>query len=250
MGVPRIFIDQPLNSGERVLLREDSAHHIAQVLRKKVQDSVVLFNGRGGEFQARIESIQRTNVQVRIGAYAAVERESPLRITLVQGISRGERMDYTLQKSVELGVSAIVPVQTQRSTVRLDEERGGRRIVHWRKVLIGACEQCGRNQVPRLEPPQRLEQWLIHPQPGLKLLLAAEAKAALASLSSPQGEITLLAGPEGGFSEEEQRAAKAAGYLPLSLGPRVLRTETAALAALAALQTLWGDLADGRVTGA
>lgn len=248
MGIPRIFIDQPLNTGELVELCENSAHHIAQVLRKKVQDSLVLFNGQGGEFQACIASIRRTSVQVRIGAHVPIERESPLRIALVQGISRGDRMDYTLQKSVELGVSAIVPVQTRRSTVYLDEERSGQRLMHWRRILIHACEQCGRNQLPRLEPPQSLAQWLACPQPGLKLLLAAGAKTTLTSLRSSNEEITLLAGPEGGFSEEEHRAAEAAGYLPLSLGPRILRTETAATAALAALQALWGDLADSRVT--
>lgn len=225
-------------------LPADTAHHIVQVLRKRFQDPLVLFNGRGGEFQAHLESIRRSALWVRIGTYRPIERESPLSITLVQGISKGERMDYTLQKAVELGISALVPVQAERSVVCLDEVRSGKRLMHWHKIIIGACEQCGRNRVPRLESIQTLGQWLTGPYPGLKLLLAAEARATLGSLAAPQGRhIILLAGPEGGFSEAEHTIAETAGYLPLSLGPRILRTETAALTALAALQALWGDLA-------
>ena len=235
--------------GDRLELPADTAHHIVQVLRKRFQDPLVLFNGRGGEFQAHLESIRRSTLWVRIGTHRPIERESPLSITLVQGISRGERMDYTLQKAVELGISALVPVQAERSVVRLDEVRSGKRLMHWHKIIIGACEQCGRNRVPRLESIQTLDQWLTGPYPGLKLLLAAEARATLGSLAAPQGRpIILLAGPEGGFSEAEHTIAQTAGYLPLSLGPRILRTETAALAALAALQALWGDLA-GKATG-
>jgi 16S rRNA (uracil1498-N3)-methyltransferase len=242
--VPRIFVDRPLMMGDRVELPADTAHHIVQVLRKQFQDPLVLFNGRGGEFQAHLESIRRSTLWVRIGTYRPIERESPLSITLVQGISKGERMDYTLQKAVELGISALVPVQTERSVVRLDEVRSDKRLMHWHKIIIGACEQCGRNRVPRLESIQTLGQWLTGPYPGLKLLLAAEARATLGSLAAPQGRpIILLAGPEGGFSEAEHTIAETAGYLPLSLGPRILRTETAALTALAALQALWGDLA-------
>jgi 16S rRNA (uracil1498-N3)-methyltransferase len=153
-------------------------------------------------------------------------------------------MDYTLQKAVELGVSAIAPVQTERSVVRLDEVRSGKRLMHWRKIIIGACEQCGRNRLPRLESIQIVSRWLAGSHLGIKLLLAAEARATLGSLAAPQGRpIILLAGPEGGFSEAEHTRAETAGYLPLSLGPRILRTETAALTALAALQALWGDLA-------
>jgi 16S rRNA (uracil1498-N3)-methyltransferase len=240
--IPRIFIDQPLNEGESIALSPDAAHHVARVLRLCVADPLILFNGQGGEWGACIESITKSTVQVRVGALYPIERESPLNITLVQGISRGERMDYTIQKAVELGVSAIVPVLTRRSTVRLEAERGERRLEHWRKVIIGACEQCGRNHIPPIEPIRPFTQWLACSEPSLKLLLEPNSSQTLSTLPKPTGSITLLAGPEGGLSEEECREAIAEGCLPIRLGPRVLRTETAALVALSALQTLWGDL--------
>jgi len=243
MAIARIFIDQPLGKDNLIALPAEAAHHVARVLRLRVNDPLRLFNGRGGEFGARVESAAKSAVHVRVETYYPIERESPLTIALVQGISRGERMDFTLQKAVELGVSAIVPVLTQRSTVRLEAERSGRRLAHWREVIISACEQSGRNQIPPIEPIQPLAQWLAHAPPGLRLLLAPETTQTLSTLTTkPTGPVTLLVGPEGGFSAQESQALVTAGCLPVRFGPRVLRTETAALAALSALQTLWGDM--------
>jgi 16S rRNA (uracil1498-N3)-methyltransferase len=240
--ISRIFIPQTLKEGESIALPPGAAHHVARVLRLCAADPLVLFNGQGGEWDARIESITKSTVRARINAFHSTERESPLNITLVQGISRGERMDYTIQKAVELGVSAIVPVLTRRSTVRLEADRSERRLEHWQKVVIGACEQCGRNRIPPIGPIQPLVQCLARSGPGLKFLLAPESSQTLSTLPAPTAPIILLAGPEGGLSKEECPEATTAGYLPIRLGPRVLRTETAALVALSAMQTLWGDL--------
>ncbi len=242
MRVPRVFVPERLVEGARVNLPSEVAEHLGRVLRLGPDADLMLFDGEGGEWQATIEMLERGRACVRVGGHRPADRESPLHLTLAQGISRGERMDYTLQKAVELGVSRIVPIATRRSVVRLSAERGERRAEHWAKVVQGACEQCGRTRLPRLLPVATLNEWLSAVVPGLKLLLIRSEGACRLSELAPDPSITLLIGPEGGFAAEEASAALRAGYRALRLGPRVLRTETAAVAALSALQALWGDL--------
>ncbi|MCA1852205.1 MAG: 16S rRNA (uracil(1498)-N(3))-methyltransferase [Beggiatoa sp.] len=242
MRVPRVFVPEQLVEGACVDLPGEPAAHLGRVLRLGPGAEIMLFNGEGGEWRATIEILDRERVGVRVGRHRRADRESPLDLTLAQGISRSERMDYTLQKAVELGVSRIVPIASERSVVRLSAERGERRTEHWAKVVQGASEQCGRTRVPRLLPVATMDEWLSGVVPGLKLLLIRRENACRLSELAPDPSITLLIGPEGGFAEEEASAAERAGYRALRLGPRVLRTETAAVAALSALQALWGDL--------
>jgi 16S rRNA (uracil1498-N3)-methyltransferase len=241
MTAPRFYLDQPLAPGARFSLPPGPARHAARALRLTVDDTVVLFNGRGGEYTARIERIHKDEVAVSVIGFAAIERESRLRVMLAQGISSGERMDYTLQKAVELGVMAIQPIAARRSVVKLAGERADRRVAHWQGVVASACEQCGRNQVPVVVAPLPLAPWLGQQRNGRLLFLSPLAEARLADLPPPDAMDCLVAGPEGGFEADEIAALQRAGAIPVRLGPRVLRTETAALAALAALQTLWGD---------
>lgn len=241
MRTPRIYCPQVLRAGEQVTLAEDAANHVARVLRLREGAPLVLFNGMGGEFEATITSIARREVVVAVHDHRARECESPLSITLVQAVSRGERMDYTIQKAVELGVTRIVPVLSARSVVSLDEERRGRRMEHWRKIIVGACEQCGRNRLPDLLEARPLETWLKQSPAGLALVLDHRAEHGLGELMAAR-TVTLLIGPEGGLTPEEVSAARTAGYQGLRLGPRVLRTETAAVTALSILQARWGDL--------
>ncbi|MGE0080481.1 MAG: 16S rRNA (uracil(1498)-N(3))-methyltransferase [Thiohalomonadaceae bacterium] len=241
MRTPRIYCPQPLRAGERATLVDEAANHVARVLRLREGAPLVLFDGTGGEFEASVAAVARREVVVAVHGHRARECESPLAITLVQAVSRGERMDYTIQKAVELGVTRIVPVLSTRSVVSLDEERRGRRMEHWRKIIIGACEQCGRNRLPELLDVRPLDAWLRHAPDGLGLVLDHRAEHTLGELAASQA-VTLLIGPEGGLAAEEVAAARAAGYRGLRLGPRVLRTETAAVTALSVLQARWGDL--------
>jgi 16S rRNA (uracil1498-N3)-methyltransferase len=218
------------------------AHHVIHVLRLKAGEPLTLFDGRGMEYPALIKRIDKSGLTLTVTGRIAASRESPLDIVLAQGISSGERMDYTVQKCVELGVTAIQPLITQRSVVRLAGERAERRVAHWQSVAAAACEQCGRNLLPAVLPVQPLMKWLGAPPNGTRFLLSPHATATrLREREQPQGRVTLLAGPEGGWNAEETQAALSAGFTPLALGPRVLRTETAAAAALAAMQSLWGD---------
>jgi 16S rRNA (uracil1498-N3)-methyltransferase len=249
MRLTRVFVDAPLEAGAQLALPAGPARHLVRVLRLEVGAALRLFNGRGGEYEASIESVRRDAVSVRVGAHRDVERESPLRIVLLQGIARGQKMDLILQKATELGAHAFLPVMMARSTVRLDERSAIARQQHWQAVVASACEQCGRNTVPVVAAPAPLNQYL-QPAEGLRLLLApGEGSLPLSTLldctATPggnPGRIQLLVGPEGGFDPAETAAAVAADFQPCRLGPRVLRTETAGLAALAALQTLAGDL--------
>ena len=231
---PRVYLDADLQGGGEILLEDVPAHHLARVLRLREGDALTVFNGRGGEWDA--EFIGRRRVRLR--GFSAVERESPLRVTLVQGVSSGERMDYTIQKAVELGVAAIQPVLTKRGVVRLEGNRASARVAHWTKIAIAACEQCGRNRLPEVRP---LLQFHEYPPPGegARLLLSAEA-ASIRNVEMGE-RVTVAAGPEAGFAPEERAALERAGFVRASLGPRVLRTETAALAALAAINALRGD---------
>lgn len=241
MRIPRIYHSQPLAPVSEIALEASAAHHVSKVLRLGVGASLRLFDGRGGEYPASIHDIGKREVIVSVGEHRQIEAESPLNITLAQGISKGERMDFTLQKAVELGIQRIAPLATEHSVVNLKGERRDRKLEHWRGVMISACEQCGRNTLPELLPMQSLESWLDVPRPGLRLLLDHRADNGISTLNKAD-EVTLLIGPEGGLSENERCKAYAAGYAGLRLGPRVLRTETAALTALAALQSHWGDL--------
>lgn len=220
----------------------DQAHHVAHVLRLAAGDELIVFDGQGIEYPAVIERIGKASVTLRAGAGRAVDRESPLTVDLAQGISSGERMDYTIQKAVELGVRSIQPLNTERSVVRLSPERAVKRMAHWQAVAAAACEQCGRNRVPVVLPVATITTWLAHvPQGVLRFTLAPGAATSLHALDAPAAPVVLLVGPEGGLSPRERQDAEASGFTPVRLGPRVLRTETAALAALAAMQALWGD---------
>jgi 16S rRNA (uracil1498-N3)-methyltransferase len=241
MRIPRIYHPSPLTTSSLVELSDVAANHVARVLRLPVGATLILFNGEGGEFEATINTLDKRHVTVDIGAFHDKEREPPLQLWLAQGISRGERMDYAIQKAVELGVSRIIPLFTEHCGVQLKGERLEKRVQHWQGVAISACEQCGRNRIPQILKPVTLTQWLATPGEGLRLVLDPGADFSLAGLPAPTGPVTLLIGPEGGLSDQEVVLAKAADYLGLRLGPRILRTETAAVAALAALLGVWGD---------
>jgi 16S rRNA (uracil1498-N3)-methyltransferase len=240
----RVYLPEPLAVDVRLRLPETVAHHVLHVLRLKRGALLTLFNGAGGEYQAVIEKIERRTVYVRVESFRDLERESALSVTLAQCVSKGSRMDYAIQKAVELGVAAIVPLLSARSVVRLAAERWDHKHDHWHGVIAAACAQCGRNRLPRLVPVQTLETWLGRAPGGLRLVLAPQVEGrTLRSLPTPATPLTLLVGPEGGLEPAELELVQRHGFLPLQLGPRVLRTETAGVAALAALQALWGDLA-------
>lgn len=241
--VARFYTDAALRAGGMALLPEDAAHHAVHVLRLREGEEVTLFNGRGGEYAGRIAAIERLRVSVDVLAHRAIERESPLAVTLVQGVSSREKMDFTLQKATELGVAALQPVVAARSLGRIAGERAEQKRSHWLRVAIAACEQCGRNRVPEVLEPLSLAQYCrAAAAPGLRLLLAPGAPTGLRSVAPRlEGAATLAAGPEAGFTAEEEAMLADAGFIAVRLGPRVLRTETAALAALAALNALAGD---------
>ncbi len=241
MRIPRIFHPQPLSSASNIRLDDSAARHVAKVLRLGAGAPLRLFDGNGGEYSSTILEIGKREVVVTVGEHHSLEVESPLKVTLAQGISKGERMDYTLQKAVELGVQQIVPLETEHSVVNLKGERRDKKLEHWRGVIISACEQCGRNTLPELLPIQSLQCWLESTPEGLRLLMDHRANGNIGEMEKAE-RVTLLIGPEGGLSESERDTAYANGYTGLRLGPRVLRTETAALTALAALQSHWGDL--------
>ncbi|MBI5612085.1 MAG: 16S rRNA (uracil(1498)-N(3))-methyltransferase [Gammaproteobacteria bacterium] len=242
MTIPRFYCPIALAADSRIDLPNAPAHHAVRVLRLNVGDAVILFNGQGGEAHAVIEQSDRNRVTVLVQALHAVERESSLAVTLIQALSSTDKMDLVIQKAVELGVARILPVVTERSVVRLSAERAAKRLEHWQGVVIAACEQCGRNRLPDVAPPAPLRERLAEAQrlPERWILLPGAGRA-LRTLAKPQGELALLVGAEGGFTQGEQDAALAQGFTPIQLGPRVLRTETAGLAALAAIQALWGD---------
>jgi 16S rRNA (uracil1498-N3)-methyltransferase len=240
----RSFIDQPLALGSVVDLPEGVATHLLRVLRLGPGDPVTLFNGDGHDYRARLLDGGKRAARAELVERVAVERESPLPVVLLQGVARGEKMDLILQKACELGVAAVQPVQSERSEVRLDGERAARREAHWLGVLQAAAEQSGRARVPALWPLRPLHAALAELPPGLRLLLSPHAEGGLRSLPVPAAgtPVQLLIGPEGGLGERDLAMAGAAGFRSLRMGPRVLRTETAGLTALALLQGLWGDL--------
>lgn len=242
MRVPRVFCDVPLAVGEPVSLNEAQSHYLSKVLRLEAGRPLKLFNGDGREYQATVVQVGKRSVEVQIGDAEHIVKESPLHTHLAVGISRGERMDLVLQKATELGVSRITPLFTERTEVRLQGERLQKKMEHWRQITISACEQCQRNVLPELAEAQDLEVFLREPNRDLKLVLHHRSETTLKQYA-PQTGVTLLIGPEGGLSDSEiQLAIEHFQYAPLTLGPRVLRTETAPLAALTAVQLLWGDL--------
>lgn len=240
----RLYFPGPIAAHGECRVAAGQAHHVLHVLRLQSGDALTLFDGHGAQYEARIRAIDKSGLLLTVGERHEVNRESPLTVVLAQGISSGERMDYTVQKCVELGVAAIQPLQTQRSVVRLTSERADKRVAHWQTVAVAACEQCGRNRLPAIHPVQALTNWLAvpdHSEGGERFLLSPRASTRLREHARPAGTVTLLVGPEGGWDDAEIAAAERAGFAPLALGPRVLRTETAAVAALAAMQALWGD---------
>lgn len=237
----RFHYEGELAPGARIELPEDVARHL-RVLRLRPNEAFVLFDGRGGEYPARLVLQERKALTAELGAHRAVERESPLAVTLAQGISSGERMDLTIQKAVELGVAAIQPLLAGKSVVRLDAERAVAKVAHWRRVAIATCEQCGRNRVPSIAAPVSVAAYCAAPADGPRILLSPEGGKGLKDVLAPgTAAVTLAAGPEGGFDAVEEKLFAKAGFSAVRLGPRVLRTETAAPAALAALAALTGE---------
>jgi 16S rRNA (uracil1498-N3)-methyltransferase len=237
----RVYVGEPLSADTLVEVDGAAANHITRVLRLRAGDAITTFDGRGGEYEARIDAIRKDRVLVLVGAHRAVERESPLAVTLAQGVSRGERMDFVVQKATELGVHRIVPLITERSVVRLDSKQAEAKVRHWRAIVVAACEQCGRNTLPEVGIPRRLEALLGRSEKSQqRLVLSPLGEQSIGGLGI-RGSVLVLIGPEGGLSESELDAALRAGFCAVRLGPRVLRTETAALAALAALQQQLGD---------
>lgn len=242
MRIPRLHLPVPLTVGATVPLDDNALNHAVRVLRLKPGAALILFDGAGGAFAATLAEVGKRAAWARVTAALPGEVESPLRVALAQGVSRGEKMDYTLQKAVELGVAVIQPLFTERGRVDLAGERLARKVRHWRGIIVGACEQCGRNRLPELRQPLTLAEWLEQPaEPDLRLLLDPLAERGLRGLEPPAATVTLLIGPEGGLSPVEIAQARKAGFAGIRLGPRVLRTETAGVAALAAVQALWGD---------
>lgn len=246
MTASRLYVDAALAADTRLALPEFAARHVGRVLRCRPGDELTLFDGRGGEFAATVEQVSKRGVVVNVGAHRERDTEAALPVHLFQGLSRGDRMDTVVQKATELGVARITPLVSEHTVVRLDDERAGKRLAHWRRVAASACEQCGRNRLPRVDPPAKLACVLgAAPAAGtLRLLLSPEAGVGLRQPGRERpAAVELLIGPEGGFSAAEAALAAEAGFEGISLGPRILRTETAAIAALALVQAAWGDLA-------
>lgn len=243
MSIPRFYCPPPLLINDPFELPPAVAHHASRVLRLRVNDAVQLFDGTGIELHGIISEISGKRAVLGKLQVCTANRESPLHIVLAQAMCSSEKMDWVVQKATELGAAEIQPVQTQRSVAKLSAERAEKRTGHWLSVTIAACEQCGRNILPKVHAPQELSAWLaaLRDVPGSKFILLPHASATLHEQPEPQGKITLLIGPEGGFSADEAQLAQQIGFIPIRLCARVLRTETAAMAGIAALQTLWGD---------
>ncbi|MDO9268543.1 MAG: 16S rRNA (uracil(1498)-N(3))-methyltransferase [Methylobacter sp.] len=244
MRVSRLYTSAPLATGNLTELDDDNGHYVRTVLRLKKDDQIILFNGHGGEYLCAITEVSRKAVLITVGQWDDRSVESPLQVTLGLGISRGDRMDLTVQKAVELGVNRITPLLTERCVVQFKGEKKPQRLMHWQKIVQHAAEQSGRTTLPSLLEIELLQNWAGNQQ-GLKVFLDPYAEATLTELKPEAMKVTLLTGPEGGFSNQERDIAKASGFIPVRLGSRILRTETASLAALAAVQMLWGDFGKG-----
>jgi 16S rRNA (uracil1498-N3)-methyltransferase len=244
MRLTRVHVPGPLSRGNRHTIEGDAANHIARVLRLERGAPLTVFDGRGGEHAARIEEFRKGAVIVAVGERSAADPESRLSLTLAQGVSRGERMDWVVQKATELGVTRIVPVMTERTVVKLDSRQSERKLQHWHGIAVAACEQSGRTRIPDVAPPIALHEFLRQSNEAraVRILLSPAGTRGVNDLLTPDQGLIVLIGPEGGLAESEQRAARDAGFLAMRLGPRVLRTETAAVAALTLLQHRFGDL--------
>lgn len=244
----RFYHPEKITTGQHIELSDENKHHAARVLRLKVGDTITLFTGQSGEFSAQIEAITKSSTAVLVQSYHDINRESPLTVELAQAICVNEKMDWIIQKAVELGVSSIQPLATTRSVVHLSDERAAKRLQHWKKIIISACEQCGRNRLPEIFPLVDLPHWLSQKKvaaPGreTRLVLSTRTTEGLKQIPQPPADsgVIISVGPEGGFTPEEETAMLHAHFMPLHLGQRIFRTETAALAAIAAMQALWGD---------
>ena len=241
----RLFVSQALINGASVFVEGNRARYVGRVLRLRVGDAITIFDGSGPEWPATIESMSKSSVTLQVGDSVEAGTESPLKIHLVQGVSRGERMDFVVQKATELGVKRITPVLTEYGVVKLDAKRAAKRRDHWQGVAASACEQSGRTRLPLIDEPVALKQWFgAKPADAdVDLILRPGAATPLARVEPPATKACILIGPEGGFSQTEYEDAEVSGFTAVSLGPRILRTETAAAAALAIMQAAWGDLA-------
>ncbi len=244
MSLNRLFISTEIQPGQELNLDEDQARYIGRVLRLRTGDQLTVFNGQGGEFSATAQSIRKSAAVLLIGKHSDSNTESSLKVHLVQSISRGERMDFVMQKATELGVKRISPVVSEYGVVKLDTKRAAKRRDHWQGVAESACEQSGRTRPPLIDPPMDLNAWFGSrtKETNTDLLLRSGAATALAAVPTPVSKVCLLIGPEGGFSDSEYDDAELAGFNAVSLGPRILRTETAAIAAITIVQSQWGDL--------
>ncbi|MBI3370345.1 MAG: 16S rRNA (uracil(1498)-N(3))-methyltransferase [Betaproteobacteria bacterium] len=242
-GPPRQYIPDRLRSGAGIELDDPTAHHVARVLRMQAGDPLILFDGSGGEYEASIAALERSRVSVAVGAHRVLEREARIAITVAQGVSSADRMDLTVQKAVELGVFAIQPVMCERSVVRLSAERAASRLEHWRRIVVATCEQCGRNRLPEVRPVLGVPAYCARPDPVVpRLLFSPETETRLSDAAARIGDRAVIAvGPEAGFSPAEEVMLMSAGFSRVSLGSRILRTETAAPAALAELLALKGE---------
>lgn len=240
MRISRLYVSQPLNCGQHIELDADSAHYVRTVLRLAKDNRIVLFDGSGADYASVLLEVSRNRVAVAIEQRQARDVESPLTVCVGLGMARGDRMDLSVQKAVELGVNRITPIETERCLVQLKGDKRLQRFEHWQRIIRHAAEQCGRSVLPELSPITPLHRW-VGEQIGLKIFLDPYAEVSLADLQPENSQVTLLTGPEGGFADHERAAAKAAGFIPVRLGGRILRTETASLAALSAVQMLWGD---------
>jgi len=240
MRISRLYVPADLVQGRQIMLDEDSAHYVRTVLRLKKDLQIILFNGSGGDYLCTLAEVSRKQVLVYVQQWLDRNVESPLTVVFGLGISRGDRMDFSIQKAVELGVNAMTPLLTERCVVQFKGEKKQQRLQHWQKIIQHAAEQSGRTLLPELAEIEHLPDW-VSKQSGLKVFLDPYAETSLADLKPESMRVTLLSGPEGGFSDQEREFAKAAGFIPVRLGSRILRTETASLAALSAVQMLWGD---------
>ncbi len=241
MRIPRIYQSIKLNTGDLLYLDKTASHHL-RVLRLSEGSPLVLFNGQGGEFIAVIQSIREKNITIRVGSFFDKMVESPLSIHLGQAVAKGDKMDMLIQKAVELGVTEITPLFTMRSEVKLSEERLEKRLEHWQGIIIHACEQCGRNKIPQLNQPKNIMDWVSFVESDLKLVLDPTEGKKIDDLPKSLSSVTVVIGSEGGLNTLEIQEAQKNRFVPLKLGPRVLRTETAPLAILSILQHRWGDL--------
>ncbi len=242
MRIPRIYHPEPLSPNLEIALSDDAANHVGRVLRMGPDHQLQLFDGSNQVFDARITHADKKSVRVQVLSAAEDNRESPLHLHLGQVMSRGEKMEFTIQKSIELGVNVITPLFSERCGVKLDAERLNKKIQQWQKIAIAACEQCGRNRIPEIRPALDLEDWCAEPDEGLKLNLHPRASQSINTLPLPVQRVRLLIGPEGGLSADEIAMTAQHQFTDILLGPRVLRTETTALTAITALQVRFGDL--------